>query len=136
MKKAGLILLIISSLVLAACDRDDDDDVSERFLLLTSTVWVSDQLLVDGVDASEGLLANFRGEAIFEVDGTGSFGQYTGTWEFMENETKLRITPQGFLVIIADIVRLTADALEIMTGFPNPQDQSETLEVRMIFNAQ
>ena len=136
MKKTGLILLFFTSLVLVACDRDDEDEVSERFLLLTSTVWVSDQLLVNGVDASEGVLASFRGEAIFEVDGTGSFGQFTGTWEFMENETKLRITPQGFIVIIADIVRLTTDTLEIVTGYPNPLDPAEILDVRMIFNAQ
>jgi hypothetical protein len=135
MKKAGLILLFFSSLVLVACDRDDEDEVSERFMLLTSTVWLSDQLLVNGVDASEGLLANFRGEAIFEVDGTGSFGEYTGTWEFLENETRLRITPQGFPVITADIVTLTADTLEVLTGFPNPQNPSETMEIRMIFTS-
>ncbi len=135
MKNAGLILLFISSLVLVACDKDDEDEVSERFLLLTTNVWVSDQLLVNGEDASEGFLANFRGEAIFEADGTGSFGEYTGTWEFLENETQLRIVPQGFIPITADIVTLTDSTLEILTGFPNPQNPAETMEIRMIFTA-
>lgn len=133
MKKTGLLLLFLSSLVLVACDKDDEDEVSERFLLLTTPVWVSDQLLVNGEDASEGILANFQGEAKFEVDGTGSFGEFTGTWEFMEDETKLRIAPQGFFVITAEIIRLTAETLEIITGFPDPQNPAETMEIRMIF---
>jgi hypothetical protein len=135
MKKTGLVFMVICSLVLSACDRDDEDDVSERFLLLTGSVWVSDQLLIDGVDASEGLLANFRGEAVFRTDGTGSFGQYTGTWEFLNNETRIRILPQGFLPIIADIVTLNQETLEIVTGFPNPEDTTQTWEVRMKFTA-
>jgi hypothetical protein len=135
MNRTLLVLLLAISLVMSGCDRDDEEDVSERFLLLTGTVWVSDQLLINGEDASQGLLANFQGEAIFEPDGTGSFGQYTGTWEFLNNETNLRILPQGFLPIIAEIVTLTQETLEIVTGFPNPENPSQTWEVRMKFSA-
>jgi hypothetical protein len=95
MNRTLLVLLLAISLVMSGCDRDDEEDVSERFLLLTGTVWVSDQLLINGEDASQGLLANFQGEAIFEPDGTGSFGQYTGTWEFLNNETRLKDPAPG-----------------------------------------
>ncbi len=136
MKKTGLLLLLLSLLVYVSCDKDDDDDVSERFRLLTSPVWVSEELLVNGIDASEGLLANFKGEADFREDGTGSFGELSGNWEFRQDETQIRITTPAYpFPINANIVELTASSLIITTLFPNPENLQETLDIRMSFRA-
>lgn len=132
MKKSGLLLLFMTFLVITSCDKDE----SERFKLLTGSIWVSHQLLVDGEDASAGLLANFKGEAKFNEDGTGSFGELTGTWTFAQNETQIRIaTPDYPFPIVTDIEELTATTLIITTLFPNLENLQETLDILMSFKA-
>jgi hypothetical protein len=136
MKKAGLLFLILPLLFFVSCDKDDDDDVSERFRLLTSPVWILEELLVNGIEPTEGFLANFRGETDFREDGTGSFGELSGTWEFRQNETQIRITTPAFPVPIpANIVELTASSLIISALVPNPENLQETLDIRMTFRA-
>jgi hypothetical protein len=132
MKRSGMILLFMIFLVIVSCNKDE----SERFKLLTGPMWVSHELLVDGEDASAGLLANFKGEAKFNEDGTGSFGELTGTWTFAQNETQIRIsTPAYPFPIVTDIEELTATTLKISTMFPNLENLQETLDIWMSFKA-
>lgn len=131
-----MMLFFLSALVIVSCDKDEDDEVSERFRLLTTPVWLSDELLVNGTDASEGLLENFSGEANFREDGSGTFGELTGTWEFLQEETQIRITTDAYpFPIIADIAGLTENFLDLTTQFPNPENIQESLAIRMTFNA-
>jgi hypothetical protein len=131
MKKHGIILLLFCTLIIVSCSKDDDDDVSERFNLLTNTVWVSDELLVNGVDAGGPgqFLEDFNGEVTFNKDGTGQFGDYSGTWSFTANETQLVITSEALgFPITANIEELTSSSLKITTTVMNQA-------IRMTFNA-
>lgn len=139
MKKFGFLLLLLSVVLIVSCDKDDE--MSERFRFLTTPVWESDSLLVNGLDASapSGLLEDFRGEVIFDEDGTGHYGDLTGTWEFMQDETQLAIRTEALpFALITDIVELTANSLKITTEFPNPEnptDPQDKLKIRMTFKA-
>lgn len=127
-KSIGFLLVIISALLVFSCEKEDDDQ-SERFVLLTSPVWVSDSLLVNGVDASgsDQLLEEFDGEVEFNEDGTGRFGDYTGTWNFTANETQLVISTAALpFPITAGIEELTSSSLKIETNF-------DTQVIRMTF---
>lgn len=131
MKKVT-VLLIFAAVMLASCKKNEE--VSERFRLLTSHTWTSDSLLVDGIDASGSLLANFNGDAKFNADHSGTFGTYSGTWQFEANETRLTITSQALTsVIIAEIKELTEVSLKITTVFPNLLNPSQPLSIRMTF---
>lgn len=115
---------------LAACNKDE---TSERFVLLTSHAWISDSLLADGIDASGPgeILEKFKGEVIFNVDGTGSFGEYTGTWMFVDNETNLVIqSPELLAAITTHIVELTETSLKVTFSYPTLEG---TKEIRMTF---
>jgi hypothetical protein len=143
MKQLGVLMLFLSALVIVSCDKDEDE-VSEKFKLLTGIQWESEALQVNGVDASgEGqLLENFKGDVDFNEDGTGSFGQYTGTWEFTENEEMLVIKT---VIAIEEteipvtlnclIIQLTSSLLEISTEFPNFENPQEPLNIEMTFRA-
>ncbi len=138
MKKLALLFLVLPLLFIASCDKDDEDEVSERFRLLTTPVWESQQLLVNGVDASGsgGLLENFKGDAKFNADGTGNFGNLTGTWEFQQDETQIRIVTNAYpFPIVANIEELTSSAFRIGTLFPNPENPQQQLTVTMSFVA-
>jgi hypothetical protein len=130
MKNSGLILLVFSSLFIISCSKDDDD-VSERVALLTSTIWEPVSLLVNGADASGPgqLLADFNGDVNFNEDGTGSFGEYDGTWTFAANETQIIITTEALdFPITALIEELTSNSLIITTSLLNQ-------DIRMTFRA-
>jgi hypothetical protein len=122
--------------ILFSCNKDDDK--SERFRFLTEAVWQSDSLLINGFDASGPgqLLEPFKGEAVFNTDGTGEFGTYTGTWRFAQNETELVITSDDLAFPLATkIVELTATSLKITTVFTNPLEPEIPLNIRMTFKA-
>jgi hypothetical protein len=111
--------------------QQDDDDVSERVALLTSTIWEPVSLLVNGADASGPgqLLADFNGDVNFNEDGTGSFGEYDGTWTFAANETQIIITTEALdFPITALIEELTSNSLIITTSLLNQ-------DIRMTFRA-
>lgn len=128
MKRIVVLVLIVAVSMLAACKKDKE---SERFRFLTGTNWQSDILTVDGEDASqEGQpLHAFVGEAQFRKDGTGYFGQYTGTWYFSNQEASITIVTEGLpLPLTALIDELTASSLKIRTTFPvlgDPQNPNE-----------
>ncbi len=117
--KNVVILLIITALAIAsACSKDK---TSERFRLLTSHTWTSDSLLANGVDASDPgeMLALFKGDANFNEDGTGTFGQYTGTWMFTDNETNVAITsPDLPFALTTHIVELTSVSFKVTFTYP------------------
>ena len=84
-----LLLIIVASLVsLSACSKEESSD---RFDLITAHIWRTDSLLAGGVDArgTGKLLEKFAGDIKFNEDGTGYFGQYTGTWRFVYDETSI-----------------------------------------------
>ena len=119
-------------------------DASARFLLITGTEWMSDSLLVNGVDASGPgqLLEGFKGDYIFNEDYTGSFGAYEGTWRFLQDYTILEIKTvipfgetQVPITLVTDIIELTASILKIETNFPDFENPGEELKIEMTFSA-
>ncbi len=135
MRKLVLLIMFLSALVIVSCDKDE---VSERFRFLTGVEWESDQLLVNSEDASGpgGMLEDFKGSAKFNEDGTGSFGQYSGTWQFAKEETELVITTEALAFPLTTIiVELTATDLKVSTAFPNPVNPQEPFNIEMSFKA-
>lgn len=122
--------LLITVLV---CATSCKEKTSERFDLLTSHAWTSDSLLADGVDASgQGeLLEKFKGNIEFNVDGSGTFGQYTGTWMFVDNQTNLVIeSPELAAALTTHIVELTNTSLKVTFVYPTLEG---TKNIRMTF---
>jgi hypothetical protein len=133
MKNIIMLLIIAGIFTAYSCNKDDR---SERFKLLTEPTWITDSLLADGVDASVpgGILEKFKGEAKFNEDGTGNFGDYSGTWRFNVEETQLTIITDSMpLPIIADIKELSSISLKIRTLVPNPLDALNPFNIRMTF---
>jgi len=131
-----LIAAIIGGVAwITSCEKDD---MSDRMKNLTTAVWLSDSLLVNGVDASGPgqILASFKGEVIFNKDGTGTFGPHTGTWRFAMNETELVIeSPNLPLPLSTRIHELTKSSLKVSTSFPNINDPLKPLQIRLTFKA-
>lgn len=130
MKNIVIWLLLAGLLFAAACNKDK---TSESFDLLTSHVWTSDSLLADGIDASDPgeLLEKFKGDVVFNVDGTGTFGQYTGTWRFVDNETNIAISsPELTFTLTTHIVELTKNSLKVTFVYPS---QPVSKNIRMTF---
>lgn len=117
MRRVALpIFLTVILLVTVSCEKDKE---SERFKLLTGRIWQSNELLVDGADESAGLLAGFVGEAKFNKDGTGYFGQFTGTWYFSNNENNITITTTDLPApLTTTVMELTSQRFKISTSFP------------------
>ena len=129
MKKIILLISVVLFLVFA-CKKEE---VSERFRCLTGHIWTSDSLLANGIDESDGILKDFKGDAKFNEDGTGYFGKYQGTWKFAYNETELIISSDSLPIpsLTTQIIELNDVSLKIKTGFPgNPP-----LAIRMTFKA-
>jgi hypothetical protein len=135
MKKFLVLLFLGGVFAFYSCSKDDP---SQRFIYLTTPIWESNELLVNGEDASgEGqLLEDFKGEAKFNANGSGYFGQYEGTWSFAKKETELVIyTPELGFNLTTTIVELTESSLKISTVFPNFMNPSESLQIEMSFVA-
>ena len=128
-----VLFVIFSACMVIACKKDEK---SERFLLLTGHVWTSDSLLMDGIDASGPgqTLEKFKGDIDFKADGTGYFGQYTGTWRFSYNETQVVIESDSLQVPLSALIEeLTAISLKITTSYPNLINPSDPFDIRMTF---
>jgi hypothetical protein len=135
MKNLALLLIVTGCIYLASCSKDSQ---SEAFKMLTGPVWVSDSLLVNRIDASgpDGMLKNFLGEAKFNEDGTGNFGNYTGEWRFSNEETYIVLTSDSLqLPLSAKIAELTAKSLKVTTAYPNPANPTAPVNIRMTFKA-
>ncbi|HLP74400.1 MAG TPA: hypothetical protein VK155_15945 [Bacteroidales bacterium] len=133
MKNITLFLMISALFLLAECKKKDEK--SDNFKNLTGVTWKSDSLLVNGANASSGLLAPFVGDVKFNEDGTGTFGSYAGTWSFNNAETQLIIVSSALPInqLTTDIAQLTSTSLKITTLFPNLQNPSVPLNIRMTF---
>lgn len=139
MKRAFFLIIMAGVFLMAACDKDDEP--SERFRYLTTPIWLSDSLLVNGVDASipGGFLEDFKGEVDFREDGTGTFGIYEGTWQFAQNETELRIRSDSLDILPLNtlstkIDELESNSLKVSANFPNPYDPTgDPLRLRLTF---
>jgi hypothetical protein len=137
MKTLGSLLIVVTILILASCGKDDEK--SDRFNYLTDAVWLSDSLLMNGIDASGPgqPLEPFKGQAVFRKDGTGDFGAYSGTWRFAQNETELVINSDSLdFPLATQIAELTAISLKVTTTFPNFFDPQNPLFLRLTFKAQ
>ena len=135
MKRILISIFIVLSLLTYSCKKDE---VSVNFSNLTSNIWVSDSLLVQGVDASGPgqLLSVFNGEVIFNEDGTGTFGVYEGTWNFAEEETKIVLSSDSLMFPLStNIEELTNTDLKITTEFPNVLAPENPYDIRMTFKA-
>ncbi|MFO7576012.1 MAG: hypothetical protein R6W67_12725 [Bacteroidales bacterium] len=109
-------MLTYVMILFSSCSKEKE---SERFRLLTGNLWQSHLLMVDGEDESAGLLAGFVGEAKFNKDGTGYFGQYTGTWYFSNNENNITITtPDLPAPLTTTVIELTSQRFKISTSYP------------------
>ena len=129
MKRPLLLFMLVMTIIALSCNKEK---VSDRFTLLTSHTWTSDSLLANGVDASDPgeMLALFKGDASFNEDGTGTFGQYSGTWMFTDNETNVAITsPDLPFALTTHIVELTKVSLKVTFTFPGVTPTS----IRMTF---
>ncbi|MFO7998067.1 MAG: hypothetical protein R6U86_03695 [Bacteroidales bacterium] len=138
MNRFGLFLLVLTGMIVFSCNKGDEDNRSERFRLLTGAVWLSDSLLVNGEDAGGPgqMLGNFRGEARFKEDGTGTFGQYTGTWSFGAAETEIVILTDSLVfALTTKIAELTRTSLKVTTSFPNFEFPDQPYDIRMTFKA-
>jgi hypothetical protein len=134
MKNLVMFLIIAGCFFAFSCSDSD----SERFKLLTDPTWVTDSLFANGQDVSGSgqLLGDFKGEAKFRTDGTGTFGNYKGTWNFSSNESQLVIRSDSIAIpVIADIKELTSISLKITTVLPNKQDLLNPFKIRMTFKA-
>jgi hypothetical protein len=129
MKNPLLFLLMAITIIVLSCNKEK---VSDRFTLLTSHTWTSDSLLANGVDASDPgeMLALFKGDARFNEDGTGTFGQYSGTWMFTDNETNVAInSPDLPFALTTHIVELTRTSFKVTFTFPG----TTPTNIRMTF---
>ena len=134
MKNLVLLLIISGCFAVFSCKEKESD----RFSLLTDPIWVPDSLLANGINAGGpgGLLERFMGDVKFNKDGTGYFGDYTGTWMFSSNETELVISSDSIPIpIIADIKELTSISLKLTTVLPNQANPQNPYNIRMTFKA-
>lgn len=135
MKNLALLFIISGIIFASSCKKDKK---SERFILLTTPIWTTDSLLANGQDASgpDQVLEKFKGDAKFEEDGTGYFGDYTGDWRLNPAETQITIvTVEMPLPIIANIKMLTTDTLKITTAIPDKNNPLVSINIRMTFKA-
>ena len=135
--KASLIVLILLC-IFFSCKKEAEEEYSEKYLLLTNPVWVSDSLLANGEDASsvDQPLNIFSGETKFNLDGTGQVEKIEGTWSFLENETQLIIRSDSLPgAVTAFIKELTSTSLKIKTGFITAADPPVYLDIKMTFLA-
>lgn len=136
MKNLLLLLLIIVGLALTNCNKDDENDL---YVILTAHTWTTDSLLVDNLDASGPgqILENFKGDANFNEDGTGTFGKFTGTWRFPDQtRTQLvLVTDSLAFPLTTNIIELTKESLKITTELPDMTGLSGSLHIRMTFVA-
>lgn len=134
MKKLSFTLLIISGIcILFTCKKEDTQ--SDRFQLLTGPIWTSDSLLANGEDASGpgDLLEKFAGDAKFNEDGSGYFGQYIGSWKFSNNDEYITISSDSLLIPVTCIIEeLTESDFKIQTSFP-VLGEPQPVDIRFTF---
>ena len=135
MKKYTFSLLLITGICFLVACKKEDTTSSERFNLLTAPLWTSDSLLANGEDASGPgeLLEKFTGDAKFNEDGTGYFGQYTGNWTLTNNDEYITIASDSLTIpVTCYIEELTESDFKIVTSFP-VQEEPLPVDIRITF---
>jgi len=130
MKKIVLLMFLVAVFAAGACKKEK---TSDRFDLLTAHIWTSDSLLLNGVDASGPgeKLEIFKGDVQFNKDGTGTFGQFSGTWSLADNDQSLVIESPSLPDIdylSTHIVELTQTSLKVTISYLSPP-----MDIRMTF---
>ncbi len=101
--------------------------------MLTTRIWLSDSLLANGQEAGgEGqLLEKFNGEAEFRTDGTGTFGEFTGSWNLSADNKEITIQTDSMPAFVTQVVELSLVSLKITTPFEIMP--GEVINIRMTF---
>ena len=134
MRQLTLMLMILATMGYMACK--EEEPVLTPFELLTTRIWASDSLLANGEDASGPgeMLETFKGNAIFNTDGTGVLGNYNATWTLSVDNTEVTIiTVDPAMEIITTIRELTKTSLKITTAVADINNPGQFIEIRMTF---
>jgi hypothetical protein len=135
MKRREIFWFVLFILLTLTCRKEDPND---PFNLLTRPLWASDSLLVNGLGAGGPgqLLYKFRGNAKFNEDGTGTFGEYTGKWRFTDLKKQIIIESDSLKLPLTTIIQeLTETSLKITTAVPDTAHIGSMLNIRMTFKA-
>lgn len=130
-----LTLLALLCCLNLGCKKDEEAK-SKNLILLTETIWTSQTLEANGVDASGPgeFLEDFVGDAIFDEDGSGTLGSLTGSWRFASNETQIIITAEQLAIpVTMNIVELSETRIELTTSVPNPANPLTLVDIRMVY---
>ncbi|HNP97151.1 MAG TPA: hypothetical protein PKJ63_16035 [Cyclobacteriaceae bacterium] len=126
--KSILLLVIFAGFtLLSSCGSDDESNLS-RTELLTQKPWKLTQTGIVGIGGSPPESTAADDIYTFSADGTYTFDEgatkedagdpqtLTGTWEFLEDETKIRISYSG-ITITQDIIELSTSTLKVRFNF-------------------
>lgn len=136
MKNILISILIVTGFIVFSCDNGEH---TTNFSNLTSNVWDADSLLANGEDAGGPgqILEKFNGIILFNEDGSGTFGEYEGTWYFANDETNIVISSDSLIMPLTTLIEeLTNSSLKMTTVFPNFVDPDNPTNIRMTFKAQ
>lgn len=127
------VLVILSVIVIFSCDTKEEAPVLTPYEMLTTRIWLSDSLLANGQEAGgEGqLLEKFNGEAEFRTDGTGTFGEFTGSWNLSADNKEITIQTDSMPAFVTQVVELSLVSLKITTPFEIMP--GEVINIRMTF---
>lgn len=130
MKKVKLLLsvaLVTSLAFISSCSKDDEANLSKKELL-TQKPWKLQSTTIVGLPSSPPDSFQADDTFTFATDGTYTFDEgatkedpsdpqtQTGTWEFAENETVIKLT-YGGITINQEIVELTTSTLKVKFNF-------------------
>lgn len=136
MKNILISILFIAGIIAFSCDTNEH---SVDFDNLTSNIWDADSLLANGEDAGGPgqILEKFNGIILFNEDGSGTFGEYEGTWYFANDETNIVISSDSLIMPLTTLIEeLTNSSLKMTTVFPNFVNPEDPTNIRMTFKAQ
>lgn len=130
-----LALIALISFTYLGCEKGEETK-SKNLILLTGTIWTSQTLEANGVDASAPgeFLEDFVGDAIFNENGSGTLGSLTGSWRFASNETQIIITADELTIpVTMNIIELSETRIELETSVPNPSNPLELVDIKMVY---
>ncbi|MCB0488751.1 MAG: lipocalin family protein [Cyclobacteriaceae bacterium] len=113
--------------LLSSCSKDDEPNLS-RTELLTQKPWKLTQTAIVGFGGEPPESTAADDIYTFSADGAYTFDEgaskedagdpqtITGTWEFLEDETKIRISYSG-ITLTQDIIELSTSTLKVRFNF-------------------
>ena len=136
MKNILISIFFIAAIFAISCDTNEN---TVNFDNLTSNTWAADSLTANGADAGGPgqMLEKFNGIILFNEDGTGTFGDYEGTWYFANEEADIVLSSDSLIMpLTAHLEELTTSSLKMTTVFPNFVNPDNPTNIRMTFKAQ